>query len=56
MKTGVVTPKVTSKLERLMRGAAILTRIMIKRISSPKEWGKSLVGADEIKRRYQADF
>jgi hypothetical protein len=54
MKTGVVTPKVTSKLERLMReinrrikkfafnwsekGAAIMTRIIIKRICSPKEW------------------
>jgi flagellin-specific chaperone FliS len=48
MKTGVLTPKVTSKLERLMReinrrikkfafnwsekGAAIMTRIIIKRI------------------------
>lgn len=54
MKTGVVTPKVTSKLERLMReinrrikkfafnwsdkGAAIITRIIIKLICSPKDW------------------
>jgi len=54
MKTGIVTPRVTSKLERLMReinrrikkfafnwsekGAAIITRIIIKLICSPKEW------------------
>ena len=54
MKTGVMTPEVTSKLEKLMReinrrikkfafnwsekGAAIMTRIIIKRICSPKEW------------------
>ncbi|MFP5387635.1 MAG: hypothetical protein ACLGHN_16285, partial [Bacteriovoracia bacterium] len=54
MKTGVVTPRVTSKLERLMReinrrikkfafnwsekGAAIMTRLIIKLICSPKEW------------------
>lgn len=54
IKTGIVTPRVTSKLERLMReinrrikkfafnwsekGAAIITRIIIKRICSPKEW------------------
>ncbi len=54
MKTGVITPKVTSKLERLMReinrrikkfafnwsekGCSIITRIIIKLICSPKEW------------------
>jgi hypothetical protein len=54
MKTGIVTPRVTSKLERLMReinrrikkfafnwsdkGAAIITRLIIKQICSPKEW------------------
>jgi len=54
MKTGIVTPRVTSKLERLMReinrrikkfafnwsekGAAIMTRLIIKLICSPKEW------------------
>lgn len=54
MKTGIVTPRVTSKLERLMReinrrikkfafnwsekGAAIITRIIIQLICSPKEW------------------
>jgi hypothetical protein len=54
MKTGVVTPRVTSKLERLMReinrrikkfafnwsekGAAIMTRLILKLICSPNEW------------------
>lgn len=54
IKTGIVTPRVTSKLERLMReinrrikkfafnwsekGAAIITRIIIKLICSPKDW------------------
>ena len=54
MKTGVITPKVTSKLERLMReinrrikkfafnwsekGCAIMTRLIIKLLCSPKEW------------------
>ncbi len=54
MKTGVVTPRVTSKLERLMReinrrikkfafnwsdkGAARMTRLIIKLICSPKDW------------------
>ena len=54
MKTGIVTPRVTSKLERLMReinrrikkfafnwsekGAAIMTRLIIKLICSPKDW------------------
>lgn len=54
MKTGVVTPRVTSKLERLMReinrrikkfafnwsekGIAKITRIILKLICSPKEW------------------
>ncbi len=54
MKTGVVTPRVTSKLERLIReinrrikkfafnwsdrGAAIMTKLIIKLICSPKEW------------------
>ncbi|OFZ35756.1 MAG: hypothetical protein A2504_09505 [Bdellovibrionales bacterium RIFOXYD12_FULL_39_22] len=54
MKTGVVTPKVTSRLERLMReinrrikkfafnwsekGCAKITRIIIKLICDPKSW------------------
>ena len=54
MKTGVVTPKVTSTLERLMReinrrikkfafnwsekGCAKITRILIKLITDPKSW------------------
>ncbi len=54
MKTGVVTPKVTSKLERLMReigrrikkfafnwsekGCAKMTRIILKVITDPKSW------------------
>ena len=54
MKTGIVTPKVTSKIERLMReinrrikkfafnwsekGCAKITRIIIKLITDPKSW------------------
>ena len=54
MKTGIVTPKVTSKLERLMReigrrikkfafnwskkGCAKMTRIILKVITDPKSW------------------
>jgi hypothetical protein len=54
MKTGIITPRVTSKLERLMReinrrikkfafnwsekGAATITRLIIKQICSPKEF------------------
>ncbi len=54
MKTGVITPKVTSKLERLMRevgrrikkfafnwsekGCAKMTRIILKIITDPKSW------------------
>lgn len=54
LKTGIVTPRVTSKLERFMRelnrrikkfafnwsdkGVAIISRIILKLICSPKEW------------------
>jgi hypothetical protein len=59
MQTVVVTARVTSKLERLMRkrnrriikyssnwseeGAAIITRLIIKQICSPKEWENDLI-------------
>ena len=54
MKTGIITPKVTSTLERLMReinrrikkfsfnwsekGCAKMTRILIKLLTDPKSW------------------
>ena len=54
MKTGIIVPKVTSKLERLMReinrrikkfafnwsekGCAKMTRILIKLLTHPKSW------------------
>ncbi|KXB05181.1 hypothetical protein AKJ51_05270 [candidate division MSBL1 archaeon SCGC-AAA382A20] len=56
LRTGIVTPRVSSLIERMMReiarrlkriafgwseeGAAKMTRIIIKRFTSPKEWEK----------------
>ncbi len=72
MKTGVVTPKVTSKLERLMReinrrikkfafnwsekGCAIITRILIKLICSPKEWESYWIGRMKLSGNIKLTF
>jgi hypothetical protein len=72
MKTGIVTHRVTSKLERLMReinrrvkkfafnwsdkGAAIMTRLIIKLICSPKEWESYWVQRKKLSGKIKLTF
>ena len=72
MKTGIVTPRVTSKLERLMReinrrikkfafnwsekGAAKMTRLIIKLICSPNDWENYLVQRIKLSGNIKLSF